>query len=62
MSLGKLNKSTLDETFCYWYYKVYKKFPHKSCVYTRANTIKLIWSLKRKYARIAKQEEVESFN
>lgn len=62
MSFGKLNRPALDETFCYWYYKVYRKFPDRSCVYTRANTIKLIWTLKRKYARIARQEEVESFN
>lgn len=61
MSLSKLNKPALDETFCYWYYKVYKKFPPSHLVYSKANTIKLIWILKRKFARISKQEEVESF-
>lgn len=61
MSLGKLNKPALDELVCYWYYKVYNKFPSRHAVYSKANTIKLIWILKRKYARINRQEVVEVF-
>jgi hypothetical protein len=62
MSLGKHNREALDELFCYWYYKVYKRFPHKSAIYTKANLIKFIWILKRKYNRVVRQEEVETFH
>lgn len=62
MSLSKLSYDALNENFCYWYFKVYQKFPNKNAVYSRANLVKIIWILKRKYARIQKQVEVESFN
>jgi hypothetical protein len=62
MSLGKHNREALDELFCYWYFKVYKRFPHKSAIYSNANLIKLIHVLRRKYNRIVRQEEVETFH
>lgn len=61
MSMGKLNKEALDEVYVYWYYKVYKKLPKAKPVHTKANTIKLIWILKRKYYKIMKQDQVETY-
>jgi hypothetical protein len=47
MSLGKLNYQSLNEEFCYWYYKVYGRFPNKSTAFSKENLISKIHQLKR---------------
>lgn len=47
MSLGKLNYDSLNEEFCYWYYKVNSKFPDRATKFSKLNLIKKIWQLKR---------------
>lgn len=49
MSLGKLNYDTLNEEFCYWYYKVNNKFPSRDTKFSKLNLIKKIWQLKRSH-------------
>ena len=47
MSLGKLNYSSLLEEFCVEYFRVYKKLPPKSTVFTKENLIRKIHFLRR---------------
>lgn len=49
MSLSKLNYDTLNEEFCYWYIKVYDRFPNNNAKFSKSNLIKTIWSLKRSF-------------
>jgi len=49
MSISKLNYDTLNEEFCFWYFKVYEKFPNRKAEFSKPNLVKTIWSLKRSY-------------
>lgn len=59
MSLSKLNYDSLQEEFCYWYFKVNKKFPDKDTVFSKAKYIKLIWALRRSY-KYYQQKELQN--
>jgi hypothetical protein len=57
MSLSKYNKLALDELYCYWFYKVYGKYPHNADRNTRAQVIRKIWILKRVVKQMEKSNE-----
>jgi hypothetical protein len=62
MNLSKLNYITLNEEFCFWYFKVYNKFPDKSTKFSKAKLIKHIWYLKRSHRSQLKEKSNENIH
>lgn len=58
MSYGKLNYQALEEEFCYWYSKVYLKFPEKQTRFSKVNLVRNIHKLKREHNRIQSNKGV----
>ena len=56
MSYGKLNYQALEEEFCYWYSKVYLKFPSKELRFSKVNLVRGIHKLKREYTKIKRSQ------
>lgn len=59
MSLGDLNYDSLQEEFCVWYFRVNRKFPDRSTIYSKRSLIKYIWSLKRTYINLTNKGELK---
>ena len=56
MSLGHLNYDALLEEFCVWYFRVNRKLPNRSTMYSRKSLIRFIWKLKRTHSVNCKNE------
>ncbi len=56
MSYGKLNYQALEEEFCYWYSKVYLRFPSKELRFSKVNLVRGIHKLKREYTKIRRSQ------
>ena len=57
MSLGDLNYDALLEEFCVWYFRVNRKFPNRSTMYSRKSLIRFIWKLKRTHSLLSQKEK-----
>jgi hypothetical protein len=62
MNLNKMNYNTLNEEFCFWYFKVYNKFPDKRVKLTKHGLVKQIWSLKRSHRSQLKEKSNENIH
>ena len=56
MSYGKLNYQALEEEFCYWYSKVYSKFPEKQTRFSKVNLVRSIHKLKREHNKLIRSQ------